>query len=131
MKKIIGLAMVLVLALGVTGCGGGGGNNDPIFPIEVSSGKVTEKAGEPPYFAYTCDIKIKNISDDECTYKWDLELYSGEKVYTQAGHTYNLDTKHSDTLTPWFSKDYQVNKVVLVIAVGTETKRFNIPIVTQ
>jgi hypothetical protein len=83
LKKILGLAMVLVLALGVTGCGGGGGgggNNDPIFPIEVSSNskiiKTLPAAPGPDYdYGYDAHIEIKNISDKQCTCSWNIEFW--------------------------------------------------------
>jgi hypothetical protein len=141
LKKILGLAMVLVLAFGVTGCGGGGGGggNDPIFPIEVSSNSKIIKtlpAGSGPDYLYGYDahIEIKNISDKKCTCSYDIEFWYNNEYkghFTNSILTYTLDPSESDTIVPTMSRHFDADKTVLLITVGTETKRFNIPIVTQ
>jgi hypothetical protein len=136
LKKILGLAMVLVLALGVTGCGGsgGGGGNDPIFPIEVSSNskiiKTLPAAPGPDYdYDYSCQIELKNISDNSCSYIWNLEFWSGGKMELYTDHKWDLHAKDTDKIVSKMARSYNVDKAVLIITVGTETKRFNIPVV--
>jgi hypothetical protein len=125
-----------VLTLGVTGCGGGGGGggNDPIFPIEVNNGSkiILEKAHNYG-FDYSSQIEVKNISNDQCTYSWNIELQSENNLisYVDSDHKWSLDANHSDTISPQFSTKDKLKKAILIITVGTETKRFNISIVTQ
>jgi hypothetical protein len=137
LKKILGLVMVLMLALGVTGCGGsGGGGKDPIFPIEVSSNSkiILEKAHNYG-FDYSSQIEVKNISNDQCTYSWDIELWSKgilkERVNNNVILKSTLVSTESEILSPGFGVSYRVDKAVLLITVGTETQRFNIQIVNN
>lgn len=126
MKKLFLILFVFLVPYIITGCGGSSKDESDTFPIQLTSGDFVYNGIDQinNVHSYSYSFGIKNVSNTDCDFAWDIEEWSaGQSMGGDSPKHNTFHSGQSNTLIGEMSCGYKIDKFVLILTAGTEIRR--------